>query len=454
MDYYANARDARFVHVETKMKGKGVLVMGAGLSGMSCVRHLHGKQELFIYDTRFDTDESPIPNWETFHKNFPHASLVKPKDLELAIDAVSHLIVSPGIPLDHCLVTKALSKGIQLNSDLDLFMEAVEGPVVGITGTNGKSTVATLVSAMLEDQGFGCGGNLGPPALDLLDCGFAGYVLELSSFQLERMGVKRFEVASITNISEDHLDRHSSIEAYASIKRRIYRDCRFAVFNQDHPHTRPPDGVPSIAVNKDDRWRVIENGIVIDGRVLPNTAIRLTGDHNRFNIVVAAAIAQYAGATFDDCRRVIETFEGLPHRIQIVGEIDGVTYVNDSKATNLGSCIAAIEGIIAQPSSRKIVLIAGGVGKGADFSKLRKTMLGRVRKAVLIGRDANLIAESIPEAIVVFATNLEDAVSKARNEAISGDVVLFSPACASYDMFKNFEIRGTAFTRLVKGMSN
>ena len=115
------------------MKGKGVLVMGAGLSGMSCVRHLHGKQELFIYDTRFDTDESPIPNWETFHKNFPHASLVKPKDLELAIDAVSHLIVSPGIPLDHCLVTKALSKGIQLNSDLDLFMEAVEGPVVGLS---------------------------------------------------------------------------------------------------------------------------------------------------------------------------------------------------------------------------------------------------------------------------------------------------------------------------------
>ena len=436
------------------MKANGVLVLGAGLSGMSCVRHLHGKQELFICDTRFDTDRSPILDSDTFHKNFPYASLIKPKDVELVIDSVSHLIVSPGIPLDHCLVRKVLSEGVQLDSDLDLFMDAVEDPVVGITGTNGKSTVATLVGAMLEDQGFGVGGNLGPPALDLLDHGFAGYVLELSSFQLERMGAKRFEVASITNISEDHLDRHSTIEAYASIKRRIYRDCRFAVFNQDHPLSRPPDGVPSIAVNKDDRWRVIEKGIVIDGRVLPNAAIKLAGDHNRFNVVAAAAIAHCAGATFDSCRRVIETFEGLPHRVQIVGEIDGVTYVNDSKATNLGSCIAAIEGVIAKPSSRKIVLIAGGVGKGADFSKLGKTMSDRVRRAVLIGRDANIIAESIPEALVVFATDLEDALRKARNDAISGDVVLFSPACASYDMFENFAVRGEAFTRLVKGMSS
>ena len=435
------------------MKPTGVLVLGAGASGMSCVRHLHGKRHLIICDTRFDTDQSPIPDWGTFYQNFPQASLIKPKDFGRAIDSVSTLIVSPGLPLNHCLVKKALSSGIELVSDIDLFMEAADAPVIGITGTNGKSTVTTLVSLMLEDRAFGVGGNLGPPALELLNGGFAGYVLELSSFQLERMAARSFDIASIINISEDHLDRHVSLEAYASAKRRIYRDCGFAVFNGDDPLSRPPDEVPSVAVNKNERWRVIDNGVVIDGRFVHGDGIKLTGDHNRFNVVAAAAIAHVAGAKIDICQRVIETFEGLPHRTQTVGQIDDVTYVDDSKATNLGSCIAAIEGVITQPSSRKIVLIAGGVGKDTDFGALGRTILGRVRSVVLIGRDARLIAESIPEALVVFASGLEDAVAKARKQAVSGDVVLFSPACASYDMFENFAVRGQAFTRVVEGMS-
>ena len=435
------------------MKPNGILVLGAGVSGMSCVRHLHGKRDLIICDTRFDTDQSPIPNSKTFYQNFPQASLIKPKDFGRAIDSVSTLIVSPGLPLNHCLVKKALSSGIELVSDIDLFMEAADGPVIGITGTNGKSTVTTLVSSMLEDRAFGVGGNLGPPALDLLNGGFAGYVLELSSFQLERLAARSFDVASIINISDDHLDRHVSLEAYASAKRRIYRDCGFAVFNGDDPLSRPPDDVPSVAVNKDERWRVIENGVVIDGRFVHSDAIKLTGDHNRFNVVAAAAIAHFAGARVDVCQQVIRTFEGLPHRIQTVGRIDDVTYVDDSKATNLGSCIAAIEGVITQPSSRKIVLIAGGMGKGADFAALGRAIPGHVRSVVLIGRDARLIAANIPGTPVAFASDLDDAVVKARMDALPGDVVLFSPACASFDMFENFVVRGQAFTRIVEGMS-
>tara|TARA_B100000953_G_scaffold292773_1_gene280414 strand:+ start:340 stop:1650 length:1311 start_codon:yes stop_codon:yes gene_type:complete len=435
------------------MKPNRVLILGAGISGMSCVRHLYGERDLVVCDTRFETDQSPIPNSKTFYQDFPEASLINPKDFDRTIGSVSTLIVSPGLPLNHCFVQKALSNGIELISDLDLFMDAVDGPVIGITGTNGKSTVTTLVGAMLEDQAFGVGGNLGPPALDLLDDGFAGYVLELSSFQLERMRAKHFDVASIINISDDHLDRHQSIEAYATVKRRIYRDCNFAVFNNDDPLSRPPDDVQSVAVNGDARWRVTEKGVLIDGRFVPNDAIKLTGDHNRFNVVTAAAIAYCASARVDTCEQAIRTFEGLPHRVQVVGVIDDVTYVNDSKATNLGSCIAALEGVITQPSSRKIVLIAGGVGKNANFSVLGRTISGRVRSVVLIGRDAKVIAKSIPEARVVFASSLEDAVVTARMEAVSGDVVLFSPACASYDMFENFVVRGQAFTRIVEGMS-
>ncbi len=435
------------------MKSNRVLVLGAGVSGMSCVRHLYGERDLVVCDTRFDTDQSPIPDPKSFYKDFPDASLINPKDFDRAIGSVSTLIVSPGLPLNHCFVQKALSTGIELISDLDLFMDAVDGPVIGITGTNGKSTVTTLVGAMLEDQAFGVGGNLGPPALDLLDNGFAGYVLELSSFQLERMKDKYFDVASIINISDDHLDRHQSLEAYATVKRRIYRDCNFAVFNNDHPLSRPPDDVQSIAVNGDERWRVIEKGVVVDGRLVPNDALKLTGDHNRFNVVIAAAIAHCAGARAETCDRAMRTFEGLPHRVQVVGVVDDVTYVDDSKATNLGSCIAAIEGVVTQPSSRKIVLIAGGVGKNANFEALGRTISGRVRRVVLIGRDAKVIAKSIPDALVVFASGLEDAVAKARMEAVSGDVVLFSPACASYDMFENFVVRGQAFTRIVEGMS-
>ena len=435
------------------MKPNGILVLGAGVSGMSCIRHLHGKRDLIVCDTRFDTDQSPIPNSSTFYQNFPQVSLIRSSDIDRAIDSVSTMIVSPGLPLRHCLVRKALSSGIKLVSDVDLFMDAADGPVIGITGTNGKSTVTTLVGAMLEDQAFGSGGNLGPPALDLLNDGFAGYVLELSSFQLERMEAKRLDVASIINISNDHLDRHESLDSYAAVKRRIYRDCGFAVYNGDDPLSRPPDNVPSVAVNKDERWRVIEKGVVIDGRFVASDGIKLTGDHNRLNVVVAAAIAHSFGASFDNIRHVLESFEGLPHRAQIVGSIDDVTYVDDSKATNLGSCIAAIEGVIKQPSSRRIVLIAGGAGKGADFAALGRAMPGHVRSVVLIGRDARLIAANIPGTPVAFASDLDDAVVKARMDALPGDVVLFSPACASFDMFENFVVRGQAFTRIVEGMS-
>ena len=435
------------------MKPNGTLILGAGVSGMSCLRHLHGKRDLVVCDTRFDTDQSPIPNSRTFYQNFPQASLIKLSDFDRAIDSVSTMIVSPGLPLDHCLVRKALAAGIELCSDMDLFMDAVEGPVIGITGTNGKSTVTSLVGAMLEDNAFGVGGNLGPPALDLLNDEIAGYVLELSSFQLERMEARHFDVASITNISDDHLDRHESLDSYAAVKQRIYRDCRVAVYNGEDSRSRPLDDLPSIAINKDEQWRVIEKGVVIDGRFVANDTIKLTGDHNRFNVVAAAAIAHSSGASFDNIRRALETFEGLPHRVQIIGSIDDVTYVDDSKATNLGSCIAAIEGLITQPSSRKIVLIAGGMGKGADFAALGRAIPGHVRTVVLIGRDARLIAANIPDTPVVFASDLDDAVVKARMDALPGDVVLFSPACASFDMFENFVVRGQAFTRIVQGMS-
>lgn len=426
------------------------MVLGLGVTGMSCVRFLHGATRLTVCDTRITDLDSPLAR--DVADTFADVDVALPDAFATALTDADLLVVSPGVPLSHCLVAEARKHSVEIAGDIDLFMQAQPGPVVGITGTNGKSTVTTLVGMMLEEQNVGVGGNLGTPALDLLADERDGFVLELSSFQLERTAPCHFEVASVLNVSDDHLDRYDSFEAYVGAKQRIYRDCSHAVFNGRDANT-VPEGAPAtsgIAVDRDPDFRVHDDGVVIGGEHIASDDIGIAGKHNHFNAVAAAAMATCRGVARDTVRRCLREFGGLPHRTEVVARRQGITYVNDSKATNVGSCVAALHGL-GDAERPNIVLIAGGEGKGADFEPLAAAVARVAKHTVLIGRDAPLIEQALAGLPTSIAPDLEAAVDAATGIAASGDLVLLSPACASFDMFDNFEQRGNAFARLCRG---
>ena len=429
------------------MNGPRTLVFGLGITGRSCVEFLHGRCPVTACDTRADPPFAAIG---------PVASgavpLVRP-------DAVDHrdfdrIVASPGIALTHPFLLRALGAGVEILGDIDLFLAAARAPVTAITGTNGKSTVTSLVGLLL-DAGRGAtrtGGNLGVPALDLLDDAAEHYVLELSSFQLERLHRGGFTVASVLNVSNDHLDRYASYDTYVRAKRRIYRGCGAAVHDADDPDTRPADDLPGIALNADSRWRLTDDEIVLDGTPHPMTAFRLAGRHNARNLLAGAAVAHLAGANLLRARDVLRGFRGLPHRCAPVGRIGTVRFIDDSKATNVSACAAALTGFGAAPGGpgRRVVLIAGGDGKGASFEPLKGPAAAYVRHAVLLGKDADRLERTLSGVVPTSrATDMEEAVVRAHRRARDGDVVLLSPACASLDMFENYEARGAAFAAAV-----
>lgn len=431
------------------MSERATLVLGLGATGYSCIRHLAGRERLLACDTR------PAPPYlDAVRDGYPAVQLVAPDDWPRALRQAHRLLVSPGVSLDHELVASARAAGLAIGSDIELFLQAAEAPVVGITGSNGKSTVATLVGRILAAHGFDCGvgGNLGVPALDLLATGRDVYVLELSSFQLERLPPPRLAVASVLNVSADHLDRHADLDAYAACKRVIYGGAQRAVYNADDAHTRPPEDIPGIAFNGDPRWRVENDAIVVGGCRLAAGELALRGGHNYANVVAAAAIAHQAGADLPARLDVLARFPGLPHRAALVAECGGVAYVNDSKATNVGACAAALEGF--GNGAGNVVLIAGGDGKGAAFDVLAAPVARHVSRLVLLGRDAKTLGGALGRVTsTVYAADMRDAVRLARAAARPGDTVLLSPACASFDMYPNFAARGEDFVRAVRGLA-
>ncbi len=432
------------------------VVVGLGATGLSCARHF---RRLGLPFSVVDTRAQP-PGLADFRRDFPgvpvHAGRYPPE----LITAASELVVSPGVALDAPLVSLAREAGVPVVGDIDLFVREAAAPVVGITGSNAKSTVTELVGQMAREAGLdvGVGGNLGTPALDLLAPGRELYVLELSSFQLERAGDLHLAVAAVLNISADHLDRHGSMPRYHRAKHRIFRGCARAVVNPDDPLTIPlvGEGVEIVS------WRLGEPELSgfglrrIEGRewlcrgfdrILPVADLTLVGRHNVANALAALAIGAAAGLAPDAMAAALRRFAGLPHRCQPVAEIAGVRYIDDSKGTNIGATIAALEGL---GGGGNVVLIAGGQGKGADFSELRAAVQRHCRLVVLIGEDAPLLRRALEDGVpLAEAGSMAAAVTAAAGAARPGDCVLLSPACASFDMFSGYAHRGEVFRQAV-----
>ena len=433
------------------------VVVGLGATGLSCARHLYRRGLPFaVVDTR-----AQPPGLAQLQAEMPevpvHCGAV-PADL---LENADELVVSPGLSPEDPLLLPARRNGAAIVGDIDLFMRVATAPVIGITGSNAKSTVTELLGQMARDAGrqVAVGGNLGTPALDLLDQVHELYVLELSSFQLERAGELGLAVATVLNVSADHLDRHGSMPRYHQAKHRIFRGCQQAVVNRDDPLTVPLVG-PDVAVT---RWGMGEPDLnpvglrVVDGTeqlcfgfeaILPVAALAMPGRHNVANALASLALGHCAGLDHSVMAQTLRRFSGLPHRCQRVAERNGVRYVNDSKGTNVGATQAALAGLGGE---RDIVLIAGGQGKGADFSVLAPQVARHCKQLVLLGEDAPLIADALSgSAPLVLAVDMAAAVSAAAAVATAGDTVLLSPACASFDMFSGYPARGEAFCEAVE----
>ncbi|HTO19837.1 MAG TPA: UDP-N-acetylmuramoyl-L-alanine--D-glutamate ligase [Pseudomonas sp.] len=437
------------------------IVVGLGKSGMSLVRHLARRGLPFaVADTR-----AAPPELETLRRDFPQIEVrCGALDVDFLCRA-SELLVSPGLALATPALQQAAARGVKLSGDIELFAREARAPIVAITGSNAKSTVTTLVGEMAAAAGrkVAVGGNLGTPAPDLLADDVELYVIELSSFQLETTDVLNAEVATCLNVSEDHMDRYADLQAYHLAKHRIFRGARQVVINRDDALSRPlvADQLPcwTFGLGKPD-FRgfglVEENGekwLAFQFEpLMPARELKIRGAHNQANALAALALGHAVGLPFAPMLDTLKTFAGLPHRCQWVRERREVNYYDDSKATNVGAALAAIEGLGADIDGQ-LVLIAGGDGKGADFSSLRGPVAQHCRAVVLLGRDAGLIADALGDAVPqVRVASLDEAVQRCAELAEPGDAVLLSPACASLDMFKNFEERGRLFAAAVEAL--
>ncbi len=436
------------------------LIVGLGKTGLSCARYLsaHGVPAAIT-----DSRESP-PGLAELRNEVPDMALFLGRFDAEVFDAAEQLVVSPGVSLKEPLIQKSLARGVPIIGDIELFARSVNVPVVAITGSNGKSTVTTLVGEMLEAAGHtvAVGGNLGEPALNLLQPSVDVYVLELSSFQLETTQSLKPEVAVVLNISADHMDRYEDIDDYCQTKETIYQQARHSLINLDDTKVvamaegtennihftlgAPEAGVFGIRQVEGSAW--LSYG---DQPLMAIAELQIPGLHNVANALAALAIGQclkVGTATMLSCLR---QFTGLPHRMQLVADVNDVRWYNDSKGTNVGACIAALEGFALEPESQKTVLIAGGDGKGADFNPLKAAVTSGVRAVVLIGQDAGAIAAVLDASTdLTFAQNMSQAIAIAERKASRGDRVLFSPACASFDMYRNYQERGDAFVDSVR----
>jgi UDP-N-acetylmuramoylalanine--D-glutamate ligase len=448
------------VSSSTSHDSRFTLIVGLGQTGLACARYLAAQGEPFVI---VDSRAEP-PALEALLQALPqaicHLGGFKP---ELFKEA-GRIVLSPGIALDEPVIREALHSGIEVFGDIELFARNAEAPIVAITGSNGKSTVTTLVGEMANHAGRTAlvGGNIGIPALELLQQEQPGlYVLELSSFQLELTDSLNAAAAVVLNVSDDHLDRHGSLESYAAIKQRVFHGDGVMVLNRDDP---------VVAAMADSGRRVIWFGLAApvsesgyglieeagknwlargSERLLEAGELRIPGRHNLANALAALALGESVGLPMQAMLETLRRFTGLDHRCQWVAEREGVEWYNDSKGTNVGATQAALEGM---PGNR-VVLIAGGEGKGADFSPLREVVERRVRAVVLIGRDATLIEQALQGvAPTIHAADMEQAVRFAAQRAEPGDSVLLSPACASFDMFANYKARGDAFVAAVRGL--
>jgi UDP-N-acetylmuramoylalanine--D-glutamate ligase len=433
------------------------LVLGLGATGLSIARYLRRNDGDAVF---LDSRDEP-PGIDELNDVWPDA------DVKLGTSRlpakVNRVIVSPGVEDSNELLVKARKKKLEIVSDIEMFAREAQAPFVAITGSNGKSTVTTLLYHMCRAAGRQvlAGGNLGEPALDLLSEDKPDiYVLELSSFQLQRTETLPAAVAVLLNVSPDHLDWHADEQEYRQSKYRVYREAHAAVVNRaddeaaksaqdiDNVITfgldEPEDG--QYGIRREDDIAYLARGETL---LIATTDMAMVGLHNQANALAALAAGELLGLDMPAMLQVVSEFPGLPHRMQFVARKGAVDFINDSKATNVAAAVASIESI---PGS--LVLIAGGLGKDSDFSDLATALEGKLRAAVLIGEDAEAIADAIDTVMpVYFATDMDDAVSQAAAYAESDDTVLLAPACASFDQFDNYGARGDAFSAAAKALS-
>tara|TARA_R110002050_G_scaffold57423_3_gene128857 strand:+ start:8033 stop:9394 length:1362 start_codon:yes stop_codon:yes gene_type:complete len=434
------------------------LIIGLGQTGMSCVRFLV-KQGYTV--AVMDTREQP-PELLTLQTEYPEVIVhVGGLDSEWLLQA-DVIVISPGVDPRLPEIAAARATGIELVGDIELFSRYANAPIVAITGSNGKSTVTTLLAEMVEQSGqaMRVGGNLGTPALDLIcEPAPSFYIVELSSFQLETVRSLNAFASTVLNVSPDHLDRYDSVEDYQSAKARIFNGDGVMVINRDDAIVsklarfgRNEIGF-SLAASEGVDFGVIEqNGKpwLAEGHqaLIAIEDLKIVGKHNIANALAALALGSAMGLAMPAMLIALQQYSGLPHRCRLVTEHKNVRWFNDSKATNVGASIAAIEGLDA---SGKIVLIAGGVGKEQDFSALTAILKRHVHTVILIGRDSKLIADVVPKDIdTYFTATMQEAVFKANEVALAGDSVLLSPACASFDMFSGYVERGNVYEAAVK----
>lgn len=449
-----------------QMKNKHIVVLGLGLTGMSFVRFLSAQQLAFaVNDSR-----SNVIDEQAFTKTYPTVNVVQGQWDEALIASADLLLVSPGVDITIDVIRRNISNECEVWGDVELYCRLTNTPMVAVTGSNGKSTVVSLVDHIGKQLGVNTqlGGNVGVPVLDILDQKPELLILELSSFQLETMSSMNAVAATVLNLSDDHLDRHLTMDNYRHIKQRIYKQCQTAIYNRDDALTQLssmaseatslPKQITSIGSDKPamgefgldncqgETW--LFYGVT---PLLPIAKLPIAGVHNALNCLAALALGNTVGWPIKEMVNALTSFSGLAHRCQLVPSHDGVTWINDSKATNVGATLAAINGLAPMMnSSQKMILIAGGEGKGADFTPLAQPLADSVSHVITLGKDAKNIAALHANSIEV--TSLEQAVITASQLAEKGDIVLLSPACASIDMFKNFAERGDVFVKTVQSM--
>jgi len=429
------------------------LVIGLGITGQSCVRYLRTQNmPVRVLDTRTNP-----PGLAALKADAPEVPVHVGGWKQEWLNGARRLIVSPGVAVAQQPIAEQMAMGKEVIGDVELFARAATGAVAAITGSNAKSTVTALLGAMAEEAGRSTevGGNFGVPALDMLDAGADLYVLELSSFQLETTYSLGAQVAAFLNVSQDHLDRYRSLADYIAAKQRVFDGCQVAVWNRDDTVTRPQGRVANeitFGVHPSADYRLdVHSGYLFRKqlRLVHSGELSVKGHHNVLNVLAALAMAEALELPLHSALLAAVKFKGLEHRCQLVRDSDGISWFNDSKGTNVGATLAALDGI-GGAIRGKLVLIAGGQGKEQDFSPLAQPIAEQVRHTILLGADKEKLAAVLPDGSYEFVQNMAEAVQRAREVAQPGDAVLLSPACASLDMFVSYQARGEAFVEALE----
>lgn len=442
------------------MKNKPfTVIVGLGKTGLSCAQFLKQKDQPFaVMDSRAEP-----PQLKELTQICSDTELLLGQFSENLLEKAEEIILSPGVSLKEPLIAKQVAKGKSIVADIELFAREIKKPIIAITGSNGKTTVTTLVGLMMQAAGFNttvCG-NIGEPVLQKIKTKTDYYVIELSSFQLETTFSLHSKAATILNISEDHMDRYATLQDYLSAKQRIYAHCQTPVVNADEPkiwkylsHTKK---LLSFGLEVPADFSLIEYEkqiyITYHGeRLVPIKELKLHAHHHLQNAMAALAIGTTVNIPITTMLQVLCNFSGIRHRCQWIRKRHRVDYFNDSKGTNVGATQASIISL-GQLAKGQLVLIAGGQSKGADFSPLRECVKRYVKEVVLIGEDASILEKALKEyTIIKHADSMSEAVKQAATVARAGDIVLLSPACASYDMFRNYEDRGDVFVNTVEAL--